>query len=166
MVKGKFLNPQKSLGMRMSCMSCSSIQPRMPVNHLYLPIHFYSVAARYLVYPHHHHQQQQHKHQHQQQEPTTTITTISPYTTTNHKPEIWRSIFCCWSSLDALQLPGAPRLLLPHCSAVDFVDALPWEGDAWGGNPILGDTFDGGFGISVINGRIYYGITERWIFIS
>ncbi|CAJ1453058.1 unnamed protein product, partial [Effrenium voratum] len=23
---------------------------------------------------------------------------------------------------------GAPRLLLPHCSAVDFAEALPWEG--------------------------------------
>ena len=117
-----------------STLSCS-IQPRMPVNHLYLQIHLGSVAARYLVYPHHH-QQQQHKHQHQQQEPTTTITTITPYTTTNHKPEIRRSIFFCWSSLDVLQLPGAPRLLLPHCSAVDFVDALPWEGAAergwWG----------------------------------
>eukprot|EP00435_Cladocopium_sp_Y103_P006729 s3006_g2.t1 len=30
-------------------------------------------------------------------------------------------------SLDDLGV-GAPRLLLPHCSALDFVDAMPWEG--------------------------------------
>lgn len=115
----------KSLGMRMSC----SIQPWMPVNHLYLQIHLGSVAARYLVYPHHH-QQQQHKHQHQQQEPKPETRTLKIH------------IFFL-SSLDALQLPGAPRLLLPHCSAVDFVDALPWEGAAKNPqqSPGYGDTW-------------------------
>jgi len=29
-------------------------------------------------------------------------------------------------------LAGAPRLLLPHCSALDFVDAMPWEGRGLG----------------------------------
>ena len=39
-----------------------------------------------------------------------------------------------WDDLSLVWLPlcsreaGAPRLLLPHCSALDFIDALPWEG--------------------------------------